>query len=215
MWEWLRRLICKPCPDVSQYTDRIAALEEEWLKWYNKMLAAQKQLLSVELERLALADEVELLAKQLADVVKIQVPNVENYVASPIVFDPWSYDFDVSGGVSIADEEYYTWTLSQWKSILSRVHPIVKSYLDKWVTEISDCDNWATVMAGMVSVAFKQAGLSKQGAFMVTWSRSHAFNAFMTRDGLFYIYEPQNDTIVGLRADMVDPYILRKVWFLS
>jgi len=87
------------------------------------------------------------------------------------------------------------------------------------VTKIKDwpeaCDDWALVMASFVTCAFKAAGLDKQGAFCVIWSNSHAYNGFITADGKFHVYEPQNNSVVGELSKTSDIYETRYIWFLG
>jgi len=75
------------------------------------------------------------------------------------------------------------------------------------------CDNWATTMYDFMSIMFLQAGLRRQGGFMVVWSRTHAFNAFMDVEGKSYIYEPQNGKVVGCLDAGEGSYKPRKIWF--
>ena len=88
----------------------------------------------------------------------------------------------------------------------------------KWITEISDCDNFATTMYDFMSILFLQAGLKRQGGFMVVWGyepghTAHAFNAFVDTEGKSYIYEPQNGSIVGRLDEGSGSYMPRKLWF--
>ena len=48
---------------------------------------------------------------------------------------------------------------------------------------------------------------------MITWSRRHAYNAFIDSDNKVWIYEPQSGSVVGLLGETEEPYDTALIWF--
>ena len=112
-----------------------------------------------------------------------------------------------------ADWGYHVFPHDVWMQILSKVHVEIEKVLISWVTDISDCDNWSFSTADVTSLAFKKATLNKQGAFPVIWSHTHAYNGFITDTFETYIYEPQNNTVIGKLGETTEPYDSQIIWF--
>jgi len=113
---------------------------------------------------------------------------------------------------SIADAEYLSFPKQQWVNLLTPIQRIVKETLGEWTTNISDCDDFALVMNSYVAVSFIKGGFSKQGAFLTLWSKTHAYNGFVDSTEVIWVYEPQNNKIVGKLTDTKAPYDTEKVW---
>lgn len=115
----------------------------------------------------------------------------------------------------IADAKYLTYKIEDWKSIMYRLHRHLGSKL-KYGTNVSDCDNFALLYASTLAHSAYRAGLSKQIAFCIIWSSTHAYNGFITSDGDMFLYEPQTGDIIGkIDADNGDMYNSKKIWFLG
>ncbi len=119
-----------------------------------------------------------------------------------------------------ADARYNLFTKTDWMSILDKVHPLVEEALVRWKRDISDCDNWSTVSAAFVSIAFKKSGYNIQGAFAIAHTvmdepARHAYNVFVTKDYKVWVYEPQNNTVLQVMEDMDKLYKTGFVWFMN
>ena len=142
------------------------------------------------------------------------LPDISPYIENLMLFDPWVEVFPIQDYV-LADEEYYVYPKEDWISMLRLIQPNVKAILSRWRKEISDCDNFALLMAGLVSGCFAKTEVNRQGAFMVAWSRTHAYNVYRDSDGVYWVYEPQSGVTVCKFEDAVDPYVSRKLWLMS
>ena len=152
------------------------------------------------------------LAEERKESIKIPVFEIDEdklmvmKPSSDAVFKPYD-DF------VYADLEYYTLSKSEWDSILPSIQEQVKKALTCYEHPVSDCDDWAYVMGGFVTVAFRKSGLDRQGAFMVTWQKNrHAYNAYMDTEGRVWIYEPQSGRTVGELGKTEDPYDTDMIW---
>jgi len=163
-------------------------------------------------DKLYLSEQIQQLTSQLAD--SLILPDITPYTGDPTTFNPWTEGLPIDDSV-IADLEYYVYSKTDWLEILKRVQPNVKAVLSRWLKAISDCDDWGLLMAGLVAGCFAKAELSLQGAFMVAWSRTHAYNVYRDSDGVYWVYEPQNNVTVCTLEDAVDPYVTRKLWLMS
>ena len=72
---------------------------------------------------------------------------------------------------------------------------------DRYRSNVYDCDNFAEVLHAYTSLGFRDAGSDKQGMVAIAWSRTHAYNVFMTKSKIMYVYEPQNNEVVGIVGD--------------
>ena len=119
-----------------------------------------------------------------------------------------------------ADAQYNLFSKEDWVTMLTAIHPLVKEALTRWTVDISDCDNYSSVMSAFVSIAFKKSGYSKQGAFAIAHTSSdeysrHAYNLFVDLDHKVWLYEPQNNTLKGLIQDGEGIFNTGYVWFLN
>ena len=130
------------------------------------------------------------------------------------VFVPWSNLTLRKYDPVYADLTYYSFPKEQWIALLDALHPTLIASIGEWKENISDCDNFSQHAYYFVSKSFINAGYPCQGAFMVVWSRSHAYNAFVDTEGKIWIYEPQNNKIIGdIEGTLDDVYNPDKVWF--
>ena len=119
-----------------------------------------------------------------------------------------------------SDAQYNLFSKEDWVKILTAVHPLVMEALTRWTVDISDCDNYSSVMSAFVSIAFKKSGYTKQGAFAIAHTSSdeysrHAYNLFVDMDRKVWLYEPQNNTLKGLIQDGEGIFNTDYVWFLN
>lgn len=167
------------------------------------------------------SDKLELL-QQIRDLTsllssRVELPDISNYVASPVTYEAFNEPLPIPLGI-IADEYYYTFTLDQWKDILTEIQETTEDVLKRWRPNISDCDDWALVLNGFSVTAFVKAGLDKQGALLFARSRTHAYNIFIAYDDGFtpYVYEPQSNTVKGKLSEVdYEPYVTTKGWLLG
>ena len=114
----------------------------------------------------------------------------------------------------IADEKYLTYDIKDWKTILMRLHRNLANK-SKYRKSIWDCDNISFIYSSILSYSAYRAGLSKQPAFAIAWSNTHAFNLFIDNNNNVHIYEPQSGTFKGLLGNSLnESYCVKKIWFM-
>jgi len=145
----------------------------------------------------------------------LHIPNIKNYINNQLVYNPWSDQQYQGYQMTIVDEEYYTYSKDTWTKILERIQDEVKDDVPRWISEISDCDNYADVMSTAVQLAFIKAKKKRQGAFGIAHSTTHAYNFFVDHQNNVWIYEPQDGSIRGLLIDDDPPYNTRKILFIG
>jgi len=104
---------------------------------------------------------------------------------------------------------------NSWIEILNSIQSQTEKVLKKWQRDVSDCDDFALVTASAVAASFAHDPFEKQVAFAITWSRSHAYNSFITTEGTWEIYEPQSNAIVGRLGKTTGIYKTEKIWFMG
>jgi len=210
----------------SEYLD-LLKIENDNLS--NKVASLEKDLTECVLIREELKDQVQSLNKEVIELKKdvkyyeeritkltealassIVIPDISQYIMDRRIINP--YKIIRNFNILCADLEYYMLPLEQWKKICTLIQAEVKKVLETWKPEISDCDNWSLVMNSFVSIAFKNCKIDRQGAFSMVWSYTHAYNLFVSYEGI-YIYEPQNNRIVGRFLETSSPYDSKIVWF--
>ena len=146
----------------------------------------------------------------------IQIPDISSLINTETMGKVDPYDVKILEGyyLSAADPLYHTFPKESWLLILDLAYKEVKEALKRWKKNISDCDNWAYTMGDVVSLAFASAGLSYQGFFMIGWSTTHAYNVFLDADGEAWVYEPQNNTVIGKLGETSSPHDTRLLWIL-
>ena len=141
----------------------------------------------------------------------LAVPDIKAQLVYHQVYNPWG-DIALNGyNLGIHDNEYYSYTLTQWRDhILPPISAEVRDQLPRWIAEISDCDNFAETLCTALALAFIAAGKQRQGAFGVAIGKSgegaHAYNFFVTKSEGIYIFEPQSGEVVGRLGETVEPY---------
>ncbi len=132
----------------------------------------------------------------------LHIPDIKTLVEEPTLYSPWN-DEDVNRPLAysgISDNTYYVYSKETWIKILALIHKEVKDEVPRWIREVSDCDNFAKIMIATVQLAFIEAGEKREAAFGYALGRDgasfHAYNFFRTSDGKFYLYEPQDGSIV-------------------
>jgi hydrogenase maturation factor len=145
----------------------------------------------------------------------LHIPNIKNYIKNHKVYDPWTDQQYHGFQMTIVDEEYYTYSKNTWTTILERIQEEVKDDVPRWISEISDCDNYADVMSTAVQLAFIKAKKKRQGAFGIVHSTTHAYNFFVDHQNNIWIYEPQDGSLRGLLSDDDPPYNTRKLLFIG
>jgi len=159
-------------------------------------------------------DRIDTLTTALANAVHII--DISPYLTEKVTVNP--YDLIKKYGtydIICGDFEYYALSEENWKNILSTIQIQVMKVLKEYLAECRDCDDFALLMDSFVMSAFANASLDKQGAFCIIWSNSHAYNGFVTFDNKIYIYEPQNNVIIGELGKTLAPYDSRYIWFMG
>ena len=146
----------------------------------------------------------------------VVLPDTENFVNNIKETNPWKVIKKIGYyDLVTADKTYYVLPLNSWIRILSSIQSEVEKLLPKWRTDVSDCDDYALLMASFVAAAFAKPSYDKQVAFAITWSSSHAYNSFITSEGTWEIYEPQSNVIVGRLGETTGIYKTKKIWFMG
>jgi len=195
MWDWLRSLLC---PDVVKLLEKIEQLEFE----YAELIRNYE----------TLEDKVSILIDSIAANLTVPPCTEFTYIDDAETYYPFGDVVLKLYQTAIADASYYSFPKEQWIALLSIIQPIIKKIIGKWTTDIADCDDFALVMNSYVAISFIKAGYPKQGAFFTLWSPSHAYNGFRDNGGNIWIYEPQNDKVIGKLGQTVSPYDTKKVW---
>ena len=195
---FLRSLLC---PNAASLQQRIRQLEVEYAE--------------ICLENQRLETRVALLSDAL--VANASIPPAEGFtkIADAKRICPHNDSLLKLYQNSIADMYYYAFPKQQWINLLTPIQRMVNTLIGGWVEEISDCDDYALIMSAYIALSFIKANYTYQGAFMILWSRSHAYNGFIDSDGNIWVYEPQNDRIMGKLGETPVPYDTKKVWMLS
>ena len=174
------------------------------------------------MENNRLRDERTLLESKIATLEKwldesIRIPNIENYVIKEelVMYAPWEHTELWEYQMSTADLAYFALPQERWDIILPRIQKVVEKTLKTWEPENRDCDDWALAMQSFVMIAFTRLWprIYLQGAFLTTWSMTHAYNAYVTPDDIIHIYEPQTGETISVLEDAEAPYDAVKIWF--
>ena len=167
---------------------------------------------------LVLHEQIQTLNNLLS--TSIPIPDISSHIDSPKMFAPYQTPIGIPMGL-IADEFYYTFTLPQWIEILTLIQKEVEEHalINGWVTDISDCDDFAVVLNGHAVTTFVHSGLDKQGCLLYVRSKTHAYNVFVAHDGdefTPYVYEPQTNKVVGKLSEVNwEPYVTTEGWLLG
>ena len=141
----------------------------------------------------------------------LHIPNIKTHLTDPTLYHP--LDDDINRPLSysgVSDHLYHVYSKETWSTILSIIHKEVKDEMPRWIREISDCDNYAKIMISAVQLAFIEAGEPFEAAFGYALGREgakfHAYNFFRTSSGEFYLYEPQDGSIICMLGEGVGVY---------
>ena len=156
-----------------------------------------------------LTERIETLSHELSLCVgPIDIIEQHKTIISP-------YDVIYGYDTVVADQVYLTYTIEDWTAIVSRLHRQLGGKYE-WTKEVYDCDDIALLYASTLAYSAYRAGLSKQPAFAIAWSRTHAFNLLIDNDNGAWLIEPQTGTILGrLGEDNGDTYDVKKIWFIG
>jgi hypothetical protein len=170
------------------------------------------QLFEADKQVAILESQVESLNKWLLEA--IQIPDIAAFINPDSMgsVDPYTLPKLSEYYLTVADTEYHTFTKETWQLVLDLVHKEVKEAIKTWKSEIGDCDNFSTTTQDVASLAFIHAKLLRQGAIMIAWSTTHAYNVFLDSDNVAWVYEPQTNETVGKLGETVDPYGTRLLW---
>ena len=117
--------------------------------------------------------------------------------------------------IVIADSNYLAIDYDSWVKNLGSIYHELRNKL-KYTPNIFDCDDFALIMASTVAYSAFKSMYKIQLAFGIAWSDVHAYNVFVCNNGRTYIYEPQNNTVVGpLGSDLAKMYKTKKIWFMG
>jgi hypothetical protein len=170
---------------------------------------------NIELDKTKLA-----LTQALVALSQEQEPEAFNidisaHLLNPQVYEPFQ-DIRFNGMTKIiADSEYYKYSKDNWKLILKLIQPAVKLEHDKWVKNVGDCDNFAEALHYMTMNATLDAGMDKQSAIGIGWSKTHAYNLFVATNDI-WVYEPQLGWVMGKIGEQTNPkYQTNRVLFIG
>ena len=199
---------------VPDYLKRYIRIQE-LLKNIFRPCDCGEELKKCERDKKYYAKRAETLTKALAKSVTLPDPPVA--IGKMNEVDPWKFVKKIGNyDILTADKIYYTLPLNTWIRFLSDIQTQVERALPKWRTDISDCDDYALLMASFVAAAFaKNPYFDHQIAFAISWSHNHAFNSFITTEGTWEIYEPQSNAIVGRLGKTTGIYKTEKIWFMG
>jgi len=172
---------------------------------FTKSTSCEKEIRKIEY----LNSRVESLTRSLSEAI----PPI------PINFEPKRivrpYNIDGIKDCEVADLEYCSFTLDEWKVILSDIFDVLKPK-EKYTSKVFDCDDFALLFSGILTYSAFKSGFATQPAFAISWSNTHAFNLFIDNENNVYVYEPQNNKIMTLNeAKQTELYNVRKIWFIS
>lgn len=156
-----------------------------------------------------LTERIETLSHELSHCVG-SIDIIEEYKTEISPYDT-IYNYDMVA----ADMEYLTYTITDWKAIMARLHRHLGDKYE-WTKNVYDCDDIALLYASTLAYSAYRAGLSKQPAFAIAWSRTHAFNLFIDSAKTVWLVEPQTGDVIGKMIHNIDSsYDVRKIWFIG
>lgn len=215
----------KKTADYKAERDRRRAAESDRNSFERKYEAGLTKIARLEAEVEKLEADVEwfeerrkTLEKALQDATVIpDIPLDEESLTLYDFSDDLAAHLFGAYDVRPADDRYYLLPYEKWVEILTPIQAEVKESLVRWRTNVSDCDDWAYVMGGIVTQYFAKAGVSCQGAFMIIWDitgeNRHAYNGFIDDEKNVWVYEPQSGEIIGKLGETPDPYESNWLWF--
>lgn len=225
---FLESLFCSNCHRrVAELEKQVLTLIEEKgvlaRNYQNLMMEKLELVLNCGKDALDFMDRVNALqdtidALQKAALESFEYPKIPSY--SYVSYDVSNISDFYTVEFVRSDVEYLLFSKDDWVKILNVTYPLVKEAMERWVTDISDCDNWALTTAAIVNIAFKKSGYTKQGAFAIAHTvldepSRHAYNLLVDRDRKIWVYEPQTNRIVGEMKEGLTIYRTGFTWFMS
>lgn len=153
-----------------------------------------------------------------------QIKNLNNLLLKSISMPDLGYlsgkgtllnprDFISIGTYAQADNQYYTYSYSDWLDIISKVNTTFKA---NYSSEVFDCDNFSLMFSAMSMYSAYKSGFNYSIALGIAWSQTHAFNIFLDNTGKVWILEPQTGKVVGQygKVSQLD-YSVIEVWFMN
>ena len=230
MLGWLRTLLCGGIlRELDECHDQCSIFEAEITKLYVENGSLKDRIEALEncignidelkAKILKLSEDCAYYEERVENLTEalsksIQIPYFEIDESELIVVKVAEEDvFKAYDDFVFADLEYYLLPKEKWLEILPQIQAQVKYALKWFQYPVSDCDDYAYVMGAFTTIAFRKAGLDRQGAFMITWQKNkHAYNAYMDTEGRVWIYEPQSGRTVGELGETEDPYDTDMIW---
>jgi len=143
----------------------------------------------------SLEKKIEVLTDTLAD--RFAIPVIDPVLTGAQVLDPWNYPWPQPSMVHISDNRYEVYGYEVWEKIIQRVWPTVNVVQGRYIAEKGDCDNFAGTMSSFAGLSFRDSSSKLQGAWLVVYSRGHAFCAFIDDQMRMWLVEPQSGEILG------------------
>lgn len=198
---------------VKELDEKYDELYERLLKCYSEKCISNKQIAKLTEDLIYFRGRVTQLTSALAEALVI--PDLKPLIDldEATIVKPREMAAFSGYNLLVADLEYYALPLETWEMILSLIQIEVKDALTRYEHPIADCDDWSLVMHAFVAIAMRKARFDRQSAFMIVWSRTHAYNAFIDTDGNIWLYEPQSDVIGDKLEEGTEPYNSRRIWF--
>jgi len=190
----------KPCRDegrrIAELLDDVARLEAEVDVLAERFddCSTERSLLLAEVNEAArtivyLEGRVDSAYRLMSSM--LAVPRFKYFTKDMVDYDPWGDTEKPSVIKSIVDESYYCLDDSSWRAVLDRVYSSYKRVYGKWVKETQDCDNFADVAFNQCNRGSEKCGFDHLLCFGWARSRTHAFNVYRSKDGTWWVWEPQ------------------------
>lgn len=145
----------------------------------------------------------------------LDVPLLKNYLINEHTYDPWNDPALSSYETIIVDLKYQTFSKANWLDFLEAVYREVKPLVPRWIKEVSDCDNFSSVMSSAIQLSAIESKKKRQPAFAIAHSRTHAYNVFFDTSPQGWVWEPQNNRLIGKLGETEEPYDTRRIIFIG
>ena len=185
--DFLRSLLCPDAVTLTKKVDELNTLNQE---------------LEIRVAMLTNALEDSFVVVSADDCVDVDdATEIHPYSSSVLK----KYD------LTVADFSYYCFPKTQWEKLLSEIQPFLTSLIGEWTENVADCDDFSLIMNAFVAASFIRGGCDLQGAFFIAHSQTHAYNVFVDDTKKVWVYEPQNNKVVGLIGNTSKPYDTKKI----
>ena len=208
--EWIKSIICKNIRDSCNETINILTNQINTLQQQNNELAQKLQQLQQKYDEDTqyYEERIKTLTEQLMK--SIEMPDLSSYKSKAKLINP--RDYIKIPNSAFADYFYLALPLNDWKEVLTKIQNTFKA---TWTEEVFDCDDFALLFSAMLTYSCYKSNFKNQLALGICWSYTHAYNCFIDSDGKVWIYEPQNNTVIGELGKTPAPYNTIEVWFMS